>query len=86
MGHDLKLKEDKMVDFTIFITIVLGYFTWCYDRGRRHNYLAERWYILMNTNIDCPEFFDPNKTKEYKNFTDSIKTKYHQHASVKSTL
>lgn len=66
----------------VIIAIILGYLAWSYDRGRRYNYLAERWYILMNTNTDCPEFFDPNKTKEYKNFSDLKKTKYNQHARM----
>lgn len=71
------------LDPNIIITLVLGLLSWIYDRGRRYNYLAERWYNLMSTNDDVPEFFDPNVTKEYdKLFEGELNSKYNQHARM----
>jgi len=67
----------------VIIAIILGYLAWSYDRGRRYNYLADRWNTLMNMNQDMPDFFDSKKTKEYKTF-DNVETctKYHQYARM----
>lgn len=74
----------KVIDpLDIIIAIVLGYVAWSYDRGRRYNYLADRWNALMNMNADMPEFFDPEKTKEYKTwYKENTNTKYHQYARM----
>ena len=56
---------DLNIIITIIITIVLIVLGWIYDRGRRYNYLADRWYNLMSINDDIPEFFDPDMTKKY---------------------
>ena len=65
------------------IVIILGYMAWSYDKGRRYNYLADRWNTLMNMNADMPDFFDAEKTKEYKtwNNKDNI-IKYCQYARM----
>lgn len=71
------------LDQNIIITIVLGLVGWIYDRGRRYNYLADRWYNLMSINDDIPEFFDPNMTKKYdKLFVKDRNSKYNQHARM----
>ena len=61
------------------VGIVLAYF---YDRGRRYNYLADRWNALMMMNTDEPDFFEANKTIGYKRFARAKKNKYCQHARV----
>jgi len=67
----------------IIIAIILGYVAWSYDRGRRYNYLADRWNVIMNMNQDMPEFFDSEKTKKYETFVDEKKDiKYHQYARM----
>ena len=65
--------------FIAFVGIVLTYF---YDRGRRYNYLADRWNALMIMNIDEADFFDARKTTGYIRFSRSKKNKYSQHARV----
>lgn len=67
----------------IIIAIVVGVLTYVYDRGRRYDYLADRWNTLMNMNSNVPEFFDREKTKEFKSwFIGKTYTKYHQHARM----
>lgn len=71
------------LDPNIIITIVLGLLSWMYDRGRRYNYLADRWYNLMSINDDMPEFFNPDMTKKYdKLFVMDRNSKYNQHARM----
>lgn len=66
---------------TIVLAIIGGYLTWIYDRATRYNYLAERWYNLIELNADMSEFFDSEKTKEYKSWSnEKTKTKYNQYA------
>lgn len=64
------------------ILVIVGYMGWSYDRGRRYNYLADRWNVLMNMNIELSNFFDPEKTKEYETWDADDKTKYQQHARM----
>lgn len=72
-----------VVNIDIIIAIIVGYIAWSYNRGRRYNYLADRWNVLMNINIGVPEFFDPEKTKEYETWVvKHTKTKYCQHARM----
>jgi hypothetical protein len=53
-----------------------------YDRGRRYNYLADRWNALMTLHLDEPEFFQPETTARYKDFSVGKRVKYHQHARM----
>jgi hypothetical protein len=62
-----------------FIGLILAY---VYDRGRRYNYLADRWNALMIINIDEPDFFDDTKTVDYQTFDTPKRVKYGQHARV----
>lgn len=68
------------------LTIIVGLFTaalaYLYDRGRRYNYLADRWNDLMNINNDEPDFFDPEKTNAYMEFEQPKKTKYIQYSRM----
>lgn len=74
---------DLNIIITIIITIVLIVLGWIYDRGRRYNYLADRWYNLMSINDDIPEFFNPNMTKKFdKSFKGNRNSKYNQHARM----
>ena len=66
----------------IAITIGLGFLAYIYNRASRYNYLATRWNELMNINIDEPDFFNPEKTREYAAFSEEKKLKYSQHARM----
>jgi hypothetical protein len=69
--------------FTLLGTIVALFaslLTYVYDRGRRYNYLADRWNTIMALNIDVPDFFDPQKTRAYTEFELAQIVRYRQHA------
>jgi len=69
----------------IVITIGLGLLAYIYNRTSRYNYLATRWNELMNMNTDEPDFFNPEKTKEYKVFDEKKKLKYSQQIVFRQT-
>ncbi|HXC28474.1 MAG TPA: hypothetical protein VNV38_11015 [Stellaceae bacterium] len=69
--------------FTLLGTIIAFFalvLTYVYDRGRRYNYLADRWNAVMALNIDVPDFFDAASTTEYGKFDPTSAVKYRQHA------
>ncbi len=90
-----KAQETKMIIYDIIkdiiipfisgfiVPIVLGVVGYLYDRGTRYNYLADRWNDLMNINVDKPDFFNPERTKNYDScFDKDKKTIYNQHARM----
>jgi hypothetical protein len=52
----------------VLLTLVSVLLAYLVDRGRRYNYLADRWNELMHIDIEEWEFFDPHKTSDYKSF------------------
>jgi len=66
----------------VIVTLFGLILAYLYDRGRRYNYLADRWNTLMNMNINEWEFFDEEKTLNYKSLDLPKLIKYNQHARM----
>lgn len=72
--------DENIVGIVVaLVGLILAY---SYDRGRRYNYLADRWNDLMSVNLDEPDFFDSAATVGYQNFERGKRTKYSQHARI----
>ena len=64
------------------ITVILGLLTYLAAKRSRYGYLANRWNSLMNTNVEEVDFYDSEKTRNYRTFNPQEKTKYFQHARM----
>jgi hypothetical protein len=67
---------------TVVFTLANFWSAYFYDRGRRFNYLADRWHALMKMNLEETNFFSPEQTQRYRQFDADKAIKYSQHARI----